>query len=344
MQKIMATYKTILVNHYGGPEMLELKELPLPEPAPGEIRLKVLAAGVAFGDIQLRKGVSWQSLMTKLPLVPGYDVVGIVDTVGDQVSSVKPGQMVAAFTGTGGYSEYICIPANEAISVPDGIDPSKAVSVVLNYTTAYQMLHRTAHVQTGQQVLIHNAAGGVGSALMQLGKIAGLKMIGTASKNKLPLVAELGGTPIDYKNEDVIAQTRDLTNGQGVDAVFEGLGYRWWESYKLLKQGGHFVGYGLGAFSSKTWQRIPNILTRWSTVGLMRLRPDGRHASFYSIGIAKVRQPEQLRDDIKTLFDLLAAGQIDPIIARQFPLEKAADAHRLLESGQVRGKIVLTCV
>ncbi len=338
----MTTYKTILVSRYGDPEVLELKERPLPEPAPGAIRLKGLAAGVAFGDIQLRNGVSILSLITKLPFVPGYDVVGVIDAGGANVTSGKIGQIVAAYTETGGYSEYVCILANEIIAVPDGITPAEAVSVVLNYTTAYQMLHRTARVQKGQQVLVHNAAGGVGSALMQLGKITGLKMIGTASKSKLPLITELGGTAIDYKNEDVIERTRELTNRQGVDAVFEGLGYRWWESYRLLKRGGHFVGYGLGAFSSKTWQRIPNILTRWSTVGLMRLRPDGRHASFYSIGIAKIRQPEQFKQDIKTLFDLLASGQIEPIIAKQFTLEKIADAHRLLESGQVRGKIVLT--
>jgi NADPH2:quinone reductase len=270
-------------------------------------------------------------------------VVGVIDAVGANIASEKIGQTVAAYTETGGYSEYVCISANEIIPVPDGVSPADAVSVVLNYTTAYQMLHRTAQVKEGQQILIHNATGGVGSALMQLSKIAGLNMIGTASKHKLPLIVELGGTPIDYKNEDVIKRTRELTNDQGVDAVFEGLGYRWWDSYGLLKRRGRFVGYGLGALSSKPWQRIPNILTRWSTVGLMRLRPNGRLASFYSIGIAKMRNPDQFREDVQTLFHLLADGQIKPIIAGEIPLKNAADAHRLLESGQTRGKFVLTC-
>ena len=200
---IMMKYKHIMIPRFGGPENLLLLEDELLEPRANEVRVKVLAAGVSFADILLREGVhpeSWN--LGKTPFTPGWDIVGVVDKLGDKVSKWQSGQMVAALPIIGGYAEYISLPSNELVPVPAGLDPAEAVSLVLNYTTAYQMLHRCAHIKPGEIILINGgAAGGVGTALLQLGKLVNLKkMYGTASYGKHDIVFSLGGIPIDYKS------------------------------------------------------------------------------------------------------------------------------------------------
>src|SRR5215207_11077777 len=198
-------YKHIVISQFGGPENLLLAEDELLEPRANEVRVKVLAAGVSFADILLRKGVhpeSWN--LGRTPFTPGWDVVGVVDKLGDKVSTWQTGQMVAALPIVGGYAEYIFLLSNELVPVPPGLDHAEAVSLVLNYTTAYQMLHRCAHIRSGEIILIHGAAGGVGTALLQLGKLTNLKMYGTASYRKHDIVSSLGGIPIDYKSVDLV--------------------------------------------------------------------------------------------------------------------------------------------
>ena len=200
-------YKHIVIPRFGGQENLSLAEDELLEPRANEVRVKVLAAGVSFADILMRKGVhpeSWN--LGRIPFTPGWDVVGIVDKLGDKVSTWQTGQMVAALPIVGGYSEYIILSSDELVPVPPGLDHAEAVSLVLNYITAYQMLHRCAHVNAGESILINGgAAGGVGTALLQLGKLAGLKkMYGTTSNEKHDIVSNLGGIPIDYKSVDLV--------------------------------------------------------------------------------------------------------------------------------------------
>src|SRR5512135_1428371 len=169
----------VIVTHYGGPEELRLVEEECPEPKEGEVRVRVLAAGVALPDIMAREGVHPET--PPVPFTPGWDLVGVVDRLGDGVSGIEPGQIVAAMPISGAYAEFVCLPQGELIPVPYGLDAAEAVSLVLNYITAYQMVHRSAKVKAGQQVLIHGAAGGVGTALLQLGRLAGLDMYGTCS-------------------------------------------------------------------------------------------------------------------------------------------------------------------
>ncbi|HYV51721.1 MAG TPA: alcohol dehydrogenase catalytic domain-containing protein [Candidatus Eisenbacteria bacterium] len=181
---LLRKYKHIAIRRFGGPKNLLLAEDELLEPRANEVRVKVLAAGVSFADILMREGVhpeSWN--LGRTPFTPGWDVVGVVDKLGDRVSTWQTGQMVAALPIVGGYSEYILLPSNELVPVPPGLDHAEAVSLVLNYTTAFQMLHRCAHIRSGESILINGgAAGGVGTALLQLGKLANLKkMYGTAS-------------------------------------------------------------------------------------------------------------------------------------------------------------------
>src|SRR5262245_38966101 len=190
----------IIVTHYGGPDALRVVEEECPEPKDGEVRVSVLAAGVSLPDIMAREGVHPET--PRLPFTPGWDLVGVVDRLGAGVSGIAPGQIVAALPISGAYAEFVCLPHRELVPVPSGLDTAEAVSLVLNYVTASQMLHRSAKVRPGQRVLMHGAAGGVGSALLQLGCLAELEMYGTWSSQRASAVADLGGIPIDYRQLD----------------------------------------------------------------------------------------------------------------------------------------------
>jgi len=167
----------IIVTRYGGPDAIQVLEEERPEPKTGEARVRVLAAGVSLPDVMMREGIHPET--PPVPFTPGWDLVGEVDRIGDRVAGIEPGQVVAALPIHGAWAEFVCLPEKELVPVPPGLDAAEAVSLVLNYITAYQMLHRSAKVERGQRVLIHGAAGGVGTALLQLGRLAELEMYGT---------------------------------------------------------------------------------------------------------------------------------------------------------------------
>jgi NADPH2:quinone reductase len=192
----------IIVTRYGGPDALQVLEEVCPEPKEGEARVRVLAAGVSLPDVMMREGIHPET--PALPFTPGWDLVGVVDRLGNGISAFKTGQIVAALPVNGAYAEYVCLPQGELVPVPSELDTAEAVSLVLNYVTAYQMLHRSAKVRPGQRVLIHGAAGGVGSALLQLGRLAQLHMYGTCSSQGASTVAGLGAIPIDYHHQDFV--------------------------------------------------------------------------------------------------------------------------------------------
>jgi NADPH2:quinone reductase len=235
-------HRRIIVAHYGGPDALRIIEEDRPEPKEDEARVRVLAAGVSLPDVMMREGVHPET--PPVPFTPGWDLVGVVDSLGAGASGFDRGQMVAALPITGAYAEFVCLPQRELFPVPPGLDPAEAVSLGLNYVTAYQMLHRLARVTSGQRVLIHGAAGGVGSALLQLGRLAGLEMFGTSSSRSASVVSDLGGIPLDYRHQDFVQEIRRLT-GDGVDAVFDPIGgTHVWQSRETLRPGGKVVVYG----------------------------------------------------------------------------------------------------
>ena len=190
-------YKRVVISRLGGPEVLEVREEELPEPGLGEVRVRILATGVSLPDLMMREGVHPEA--PRPPFTPGWDLVGVVDKLGVGAYALEPGQMVAALPVWGGNAEFICLPQEELVPVPAGLDPAEALVMVFNYATAYQMMRRTARVKPGQRVLIHAAAGGIGTALLQLGRLVDLEMYGTASARKHELVSSLGATPIDYR-------------------------------------------------------------------------------------------------------------------------------------------------
>ncbi len=332
-------YKRIIISEFGGPEVLKMiEETTLPEPKPGEVRVKVLVAGAAFTDVMIRKG-KYPDVKEKPPFSPGYDMIGVVDKLGESVTHFKMGQQVADLTVIGSYSEYLCLPESRLTHVPDGVDPAEAVSIVLSYITAYQMLHRVANVKRGQRILIHGAGGAVGTAMLQLGKLLDLEMYGTASKTKHELVKQLGATPIDYKSENFVERIRSLT-GDGVDVAFDPIGGdNFKRSFSALRRGGKLVAYG---FYDAVLGKGGSIPIDFMRLQLWNFWPNGRSTAFYSIGPLRQKQPNWFSEDLTILFDLLAQKKIKPIIAMRMSLAEVAHTHELIEQAEVQGKIVLT--
>jgi NADPH:quinone reductase-like Zn-dependent oxidoreductase len=341
---VAVTHRRIVVDHYGGPDALRVVEEERPEPKAGEVRVRVLAAGVSLPDVMMREGIHPET--PTVPFTPGWDLVGVVDSLGAGVSGIEAGQLVAALPIRGAYAEYVSLPQRELVPVPSGLDPGEAVSLILNYVTAYQMLHRSAKVRPAQRVLIHGASGGVGTALLQLGRLAGLEMYGTCSSRGMATVSDLGGIPIDYQHQDFVEETRRLAGG--VDVVFDSIGgTHIWRSRKALRAGGRVVAYGLTGSvgrrrsGSSGRHRIRPIAIFGVYIALSWLLPGRKRVVPYSIQTLKRLKPSVFRQDLTALFALLEQQKIKPVIARRFPLTEARCAQEILAMGGVAGKFVL---
>jgi NADPH:quinone reductase-like Zn-dependent oxidoreductase len=325
-------YKSVVVTQRGGPEVLQVVEKELRPPGAGEARIKVLAAGVGRTDINYRYGLS--PFSPKVPFAPGYEIMGVVDAIGEGVSRVAVGDRVAALTGHGGYTEVIYLGQEHLVPVPDSLAPAEVVTLILNYVTAYQILHRVAKVKAGDKVLILGASGGVGTALLQLGKLAGLKMFGTASASKHQALTELGATPIDYHAQDFVEVIRQ-SEPDGLDFVFDGMGGEHGKrGLAVLRPGGKLVGYAAPVGLLSILRDAINLIS-------VNLLPNGKTAEFYGITVLYLRDKKPFMEDLSVLFKLLEKGKIKPVIAQTFPLLEARKANELLESGQVTGNLIL---
>ena len=319
---------------------MQIVEDDLAAPGPGQARVKILAADVSFSDVNIRRGRYPGA--PRPPFTPGYAMVGVVDQLSPEMSAPPEGQMVAALTFYGSYSQYICLPAHELVPVPAGVDPAEAVTLILNYVAAHQMLHRVAHVSPTQRILVHGASGGVGTAFLELGKLAGLQMYGTASRPKHGLVTQLGGTPIDYRSEDFVERVLSLTGGAGVDAAFDPMGSAHLKrTVKAVRKAGTLVAYGFYEAANRGKSVVLDVLVQYVRLATWSLPPSRKHVSFYDIRPWKRKHPEWFRQDLADLLDLLAANQIRPVVAARLPLEDAVRAHQEVENAAVQGKLVL---
>jgi NADPH:quinone reductase-like Zn-dependent oxidoreductase len=322
-------YKSVIVTRRGSPEVLKIIENDLRAPSVGEARIKILATGVCQDDIATRIGN--RPFLPKIPFVPGYDILGVVDAVGEGVANVAVGDRVAALTVSGGYAEYIYLDEERLVHVPTTLDPAEAVTLILNYVVAYQVLHRSVQVKAGDRVLIIGASGGVGTAFLQLGKLANLTMYGIASRGKHSALTELGAIPIDYHTQDFV-DVIHRAEPDGLDFVFNGMGDDYVErGLAVLRHGGTLVHYG----GPQSFSRLLFLLVKFV---LFNLLPNGKAVKGYGTHRVGIRL---LKEDWLVLFKLLEEGKIKPIIAKKFPILEAAQANALLESGQVIGNIVL---
>ena len=349
--------RRIVVDHYGGPEVLRMVEEDDPRPGPGEVRVRVLAAGVSFTDSQLRAG-TYIPGGPKPPFTPGYELVGIVEELGPGCSRLREADRIGALTVWGADADRVCLPEAGAVEVPEDLDPAEVLSLVFTYMTAYQVLHRTARAKRGETVLVHGAAGRVGTAALELGALAELRLFGTASARDRAAVERLGAVAIDYRNEDFLARVRELTGGEGVDVVLDSLGGPLsLRSFRALRPGGRLVVFGRYATIAdghKNWPAVIEWYASVAAVWLWAMLSPRRRAMKYQIQKfrdaaenrpgavgGEPRYPEWFQEDFRVLVEMLRRGEIHPVVAERLPLSEARHAHELLDSTAGTGKLVL---
>ena len=327
--------RVLMLQKFGGAEGFVVVERPVPEPGAGEVLVKVLAASVQFTDVMLRKG-QYPDLKDKPPLVLGYDLVGEVVKLGQNVTSLSVGQRVADLTMTGSYAQYRTLKADRVAIVDAALDPAEATSLVLSWMTAYQLLHRDARVSKGQKLLVVGAAGAVGQALVVLGKLSGCEMWGAARARHADVVRALGATYVDSDQADFAKVLPE-----GFDAVFDGIGeHGFSRTWRAVGPRGHLSAFGVSAgvqrnvsialvgfWFAKLWW--------WNTFS------GGRSTSFYSITSLRKKRPDWFVSDLGELLGMAKLGEIRPRVAERIALNAVAEAHTRIERGGLEGKIVL---
>lgn len=347
--------RRVVVDRFGGPEVLKLVEEEDPQPGPGEVRVKVLATGVSFTDSQLRAG-TYVPGAPKPPFTPGYELVGVVEALGPDCSRLRVGDRIGALTVWGANADRVCVPESGAVDVPEDLDPGEVLSLLFPYMTAYQVLHRVAEVKRGETALVHGAAGRVGVAALELGAPAGLRLYGTASARDRDKVEALGALSIDYRNEDFVARVREQADG--VDVVVDSLGGPIsLRSFRALRPGGRLVVFGRYETLKNGHKDWPAVIRWYAAIASVwiwgKLSPRRRVAAYQvqryrdratrrdgAVG-GEPRDPVQFREDFRALVDLLREGKIHPVVAERLPLSEARRAHELLESSASTGKLVL---
>jgi NADPH:quinone reductase-like Zn-dependent oxidoreductase len=330
-----ATYRAMMITGPGGPEMLQPVDLPIAEPGRGELRVKVHACGVGATDLTLLSGT--YPFAPKLPIVGGYEIAGTVEALGEGVTNFRVGQRVAALSVYGGFAEKLVRGAEHFVPIPNGVSNEDAAAAILNYVSAWQMIHRVANVKAGESALVTAAAGGVGTALLQLLRLAGVKTYGAASAGKHPLVAKLGATPIDYRAGEIdrLVRTR---KPDGADVAFDAIGGDGiGKCLRAVRRGGMVVGYGFMGVKS----RMARTRMFFDILAGSRLR--GRRAAFYGISLRYRKDKQPFLEDLPKIFALIAEKKIAPVISAIYPLGDTRRALALLATGTVEGKIIIDC-
>ena len=348
--------KRVIVDHYGGPEVLKMVEEEDPRPGPGEVLVKVLAAGVSFTDAQLRAG-TYLPGAPKPPFTPGYELVGVVEELGPDCSRLRVGDRVGALTVWGADADRVCVPESGAVEVPEDLDPGEVLSLLFPYMTAYQVLHRTAKAKHGETVLVHGAAGRVGVAALELGAAAGLRLYGTASARDRAKVEALGAVAIDYQNEDFLARVREEAGG--VDVVVDSLGGPIsLRSFRALRPGGRLVVFGRYDTLKDGHKDWPAVIKWYASIAAVwlwdKLSPRRRvfayHVQKYrdrttrrdgAVG-GEPMDPDQFREDFVAAARAASCGQDPPgrcgAPAAQRSAPGARDARELGGEGKARAR------
>lgn len=336
--------RQVVITRFGPPEVLELRERPDPSPGEGEIRIRVRAAGINFADVLARLGLYPDA--PKPPMVVGYEVSGTIDALGAGVTGFGEGDRVVALTRFGGYSDVVVVPSAQVFRLPEALSDAEAAVVPVNYLTAALALYRMAALSPGETVLVHNAGGGVGIAAIQLARLRRATVIGTASAFKHNALRAFGvDHAIDYRHANVVDEIRRITRGRGVDVVLDPIGGRSFDdSYRMLAPLGRLVIFGLSAAATgerrnlwrafRAWMDTP----RFNSMSLIQ-----RNRGVFGLNVGHLwDERRQIAPLMEMLVDELSAGRLQPIVARTFPLERAADAHRFIQARQNIGKVVLT--
>ncbi len=335
----------VVFRRYGAPDVLEICETTRPSPRAGEVGIVVRAAGVNFADVLARMGLYPDA--PKPPLVPGYEVAGVVDTIGPGVAHLREGDRVVALTRFGGYATHVVAPAAYVFPIPPSVGDIDAAALPVNYLTAYLALHRFANIAPGETVLIHGAGGGVGIAATQLAGQRRATIIGAASAAKHRALRDLGvHHTIDSRGADIAREVRRLTNNRGVDVVLDPIGGRSFEtSYRLLAPLGRLIVYGVSAIAPgrrRNWWHAGRTVLQMPSFKPLSLM--NRNRGVFGLNLAHLwDERQQLAAAMQILLEELREGTLRPVVARTFPLQHAAEAHQYLQSRANLGKVVLTC-
>ena len=337
--------RAVWITKAGGPAALEVRETADPEPGPGQVRVRVHAAGLNFAEVMAAQGLYPDA--PKPPCVVGYEVAGIVDALGANTTGPAVGSRVLALTRFGGHADVVCVPGEQVLPIPDAMSFEDAAAIPVNYLTAYHMLFRVASIRPGERVLVHMAAGGVGIAALQLCRTVGdIEVFGTASAAKHEtLRAEGCAHPIDYRTADYAAEVRRLTGGEGVDIVLDPLGGNdWRKGMKLLRPCGRLVAFGFANMTSGQRRRPAHMAAQIAGVPLLtplQLMNHNRTISGVNIGHLW-GQVTLLREEIQAILVLWEQGVVKPRIDATYPFTEAAAAHRRILQRQNIGKVLLT--
>ena len=333
-----------VITRHGPPDVFEIREGPDPMPAAGELRIRVRAVGINFADILSRLGLYPDA--PKPPMVVGYEVAGQIDAIGSDVTGFSEGERIVALTRFGGYSDVVAAPAVQCFHFPDRLSDAEAAAVPVNYLTAAIALYRMAALAPNETVLVHNAGGGVGIAATQLARLRRAKVIGTASAMKHDALRSFGvDHAIDYRHANVADEVKKITRGRGVDVVLDPIGGRsFTDSYRLLAPLGRLIIFGLSAAAAgerRSWFRA---LRAWaSTPRFDPLSMINRNRGVFGLHIGHLWEERgQLAPMMDMLMTELRAERLRPVVAKTFPLDRVADAHRFIQSRANIGKVVLT--
>ncbi|HSC26685.1 MAG TPA: medium chain dehydrogenase/reductase family protein [Vicinamibacterales bacterium] len=333
-----------VISRHGSPDVFTMRDVEDPAVGPGELRIRVRAAGVNFADILARLGLYPDA--PPPPMVVGYEVAGRVEGVGGGVTGFSEGERVVALTRFGGYSDTVVVPAGQVFRVPEALSDSEAAAVPVNYLTAALALYRMAALNPGEVVLVHNAGGGVGIAATQLARLRRATVIGTASAFKHDALRSFGiDHAIDYRHADVAMEVRRITRGRGADVILDPIGGRsFLESYRMLAPLGRLVVLGLSAVAPGERRSAWHAFRTWvSTPRFNPMSLINRNRGVFGLHIGHLwDERRQLVPLMDMLLAELSAGRLRPIVARTFPLDRAADAHRFIQSRANIGKVVLT--
>jgi len=337
--------RAIWIVGSGGPEALEVRETADPVPGPGQVRIRVRAAGLNFADVMAAQGLYPDA--PRPPCVVGYEVAGVVDALGERTEGHALGGRVLAMTHFGGHADVVCVPVEQVLPLPDAMSFEEAAAIPVTYVTAYHMLFRVAGIRPGERVLVHMAAGGVGTAVLQLcGTVGDVEVFGTASAAKHEVLrAEGCAHPIDYHATDYAAEVRRLTGGQGVDVVLDPLGGNdWRKGLKLLRPCGRLVAFGFANLASGPRRRPAHLATQVLGIPLLtplQLMNQNKTVSGVNIGHLW-GQITVLCEELQAVLALWDQGKIKPRIDASYPFTQAAAAHSRILQRQNIGKIVLT--
>lgn len=338
--------RQIWIPRAGPPEVLEVREAPDPLPAPGEVRIRTEAAGVNFADIVGRLGL--YADLPPMPVVPGYEVAGRVDAVGDGVETDWIGRDVLALTRFGGYADVVCVPEVRAFARPEGMEAAVGAALPVNYLTAYQLIEVMGGLRPGETMLVHSAGGGVGVAAVQLARRLGARVLGTASAAKHSFLKELGVDHcIDPAREDFEARAREITEGRGVELILDAVGGRSFrKSYRALAPTGRLGMFGVSAATPGKRRSRLAALRAMVAIPSLRFHPlrlMGENKGVFGVNLGHLwEETDRVVGWMETLLEYWRGGSVRPVIAERFPFEAAAVSHHFLQDRKNLGKVLLT--